>query len=131
MANRSSFRRSELADEVAAPAPVANDSDQVAAEKLLQRFDAAAKPTEKTGAARKPRNLRRILMVLGPAVVLAGSLFAYMAGGHYVSTDNAYVHAGKLTVATDVSAVGVNASASLKNKSCWCVPRASLLAAKS
>lgn len=105
MANRSSFRRSELADEVAAPAPVANDSDQVAAEKLLQRFDAAAKPTEKTGAARKPRNLRRILMVLGPAVVLAGSLFAYMAGGHYVSTDNAYVHAGKLTVATDVSGI--------------------------
>ena len=105
MANRSSFRRSELADEVAAPAPVANDSDQVAAEKLLQRFDAAAKPTEKTGAARKPRNLRRILMVLGPAVVLAGSLFAYMAGGRYVSTDNAYVHAGKLTVATDVSGI--------------------------
>ena len=105
MANRSSFRRSELADEVAAPAPVANDSDQVAAEKLLQRFDAAAKLTEKTGAARKPRNLRRILMVLGPAVVLAGSLFAYMAGGRYVSTDNAYVHAGKLTVATDVSGI--------------------------
>jgi len=105
MANRSSFRRSKLADEVAAPAPVANDSDQVAAEKLLQRFDAAAKPTEKTGAARKPRNLRSILMVLGPAVVLAGSLFAYMAGGRYVSTDNAYVHAGKLTVATDVSGI--------------------------
>ena len=108
MANRSSFRRSELADEVAAPAPVANDADQMAAEKLLQRFDMAGKPTEKTGSAAKPRNLRRILLVLGPAVVLAGSLFAYMTGGRYISTDNAYVHAGKLTVATDVSGIVAN-----------------------
>lgn len=104
MANRSSFRRSELTDEVPAPTPVANDADQVAAEKLLQRFD-AAKPKEKSNATFKPRSLRRILLVLGPAVVLAGSLFAYVTGGRYVSTDNAYVHAGKLTVATDVSGI--------------------------
>ena len=108
MANRISFRRNGLADEVAAPAPVANDADEVAAEKLLQRFDAAAKPTEQSRAARKPGRLRRILLVLGPAVVLAGSLFAYMAGGRYVSTDNAYVHADKLTVATDVSGIVAN-----------------------
>ena len=106
MADRSSFRRS--GDEVTAPAPVANDADQVAAETLLKRFEVAGKPTEKTGSARKPRNLRRILLVLGPAVVLAGSLFAYMTGGRYVSTDNAYVHAGKLTVATDVSGIVAN-----------------------
>ena len=106
MADRSSFRRS--ADEVTTPAPVANDADQVAAETLLQRFDVAGKPAEKTGSARKPRNLRRILLVLGPAIVLAGSLFAYMTGGRYVSTDNAYVHAGKLTVATDVSGIVAN-----------------------
>ncbi|WP_422036030.1 HlyD family secretion protein [Reyranella sp.] len=106
MADRSSFRRS--ADEVTTPAPVANDADQVAAETLLKRFDVAGKPAEKTGSARKPRNLRRILLVLGPAIVLAGSLFAYMTGGRYVSTDNAYVHAGKLTVATDVSGIVAN-----------------------
>lgn len=106
MADRSSFRRS--ADEVTTPAPVANDADQVAAETLLKRFDVAGKPAAKTGSARKPRNLRRILLVLGPAIVLAGSLFAYMTGGRYVSTDNAYVHAGKLTVATDVSGIVAN-----------------------
>ncbi len=106
MADRSSFRRS--ADEVTTPAPVANDADQVAAETLLKRFDVAGKPAEKTVPARKPRNLRRILLVLGPAIVLAGSLFAYMTGGRYVSTDNAYVHAGKLTVATDVSGIVAN-----------------------
>lgn len=104
MANRSSFRRRDVADDVTAPASAANDADQQAAEKLLQRFDTTAKPAE-DARRRKPRNLRRILLVLGPAVVLAGSLFAYMTGGRYVSTDNAYVHAGKLTVATDVSGI--------------------------
>jgi membrane fusion protein (multidrug efflux system) len=78
MANRDFFRRLGLADEVAAPTFA----------KLKQ-----------------PRNLRRLLLALGPVVVLAGGLFAYTAGGRYVSTDNAYVHAGKLTVATDVSGI--------------------------
>jgi membrane fusion protein (multidrug efflux system) len=45
------------------------------------------------------------LLAAGPAVVLAGALALYMTGGRYVSTDNAYVHAGKLTVATDVSGI--------------------------
>src|SRR5258708_4296589 len=81
MANRDFFRRLGLADEVAAP--------------TLARL-------------RQPRVLRRMLMVLGPVVVLAGGLFAWSAGGRYVSTDNAYVHAGKLTVATDVSGVVAN-----------------------
>jgi membrane fusion protein, multidrug efflux system len=82
MANRDFFRRLGLADEVAAPT------------------------ITKLGATlRSPRNLRRLLLALGPIVVLAGGLFAYTAGGRYVSTDNAYVHAGKLTVATDVSGI--------------------------
>ena len=78
MANRDFFRRLGLADEVAAP--------------TLARL-------------RQPKTLRRLLLALGPIVVLAGGLFAYTAGGRYVSTDNAYVHAGKLTVATDVSGI--------------------------
>jgi len=78
MANRDFFRRLGLADEVATP--------------TLARL-------------RQPRTLRRVLLALGPVVVLAGGLFAYTAGGRYVSTDNAYVHAGKLTVATDVSGI--------------------------
>ena len=108
MANRSSFRRSDLVDEVEAPAPVPADADQAAAENLLQRFEVSTPAKAKLKPRRKPGNLRRILLVLGPAVVLAGSLFAYMTGGRYVSTDNAYVHAGKLTVATDVSGIVAN-----------------------
>jgi membrane fusion protein (multidrug efflux system) len=78
MANRDFFRRLGLADEVAAPT----------LEKLSQ-----------------PKTLRRLLLALGPIVVLVGGLVAYTAGGRYVTTDNAYVHAGKLTVATDVSGI--------------------------
>ena len=81
MANRDFFRRLGLADEVAAP--------------TLAKL-------------RQPRTLRRLLLALGPIVVLAGGLFAYASGGRYVSTDNAYVHAGKLTVATDVSGIVAN-----------------------
>ena len=81
MANRDFFRRLGLADEVAAP--------------TLARL-------------KQPKTLRRLLLALGPIVVLAGGLVAYTAGGRYVSTDNAYVHAGKLTVATDVSGIVAN-----------------------
>ncbi|MCX7361611.1 MAG: HlyD family secretion protein [Alphaproteobacteria bacterium] len=49
------------------------------------------------------KRLRTLLFAVGPLVVLAGALGAYLLGGRYVSTDNAYVHAGKLTVSTDVT----------------------------
>lgn len=81
MANRGFFRRQGAADEVAAPT--------------------AEKP-------KQPKSRRRLLLLAGPALVLAGGLFVYMTGGRYVSTDNAYVHAGKATVATDVSGIVAN-----------------------
>jgi len=82
MANRNQFRRLGLADEVAAPALA----------------PALAK-------LRHPKTLRRVLLTAGPVLVLAGALFVYATGGRYISTDDAYVHAGKLTVATDVSGI--------------------------
>jgi membrane fusion protein (multidrug efflux system) len=85
MANRNLFRRLGLADEVAAPALAP----------ALARL-------------RHPRTLRRVLLTAGPVLVLAGALFVYATGGRYISTDDAYVHAGKLTVATDVSGIVAN-----------------------
>ncbi len=85
MANRNLFRRLGLADEVAAP------SLAPALAKL-----------------RQPKTLRRVLLTAGPVLVLAGALFVYATGGRYISTDDAYVHAGKLTVATDVSGIVAN-----------------------
>jgi membrane fusion protein (multidrug efflux system) len=85
MANRNLFRRLGLADEVAAPT----------------LGPALAK-------LRQPKTLRRVLLTAGPVLVLAGALFVYATGGRYVSTDDAYVHSGKLTVATDVSGIVAN-----------------------
>ncbi len=85
MANRNLFRRLGLADEVAAPALAP----------ALARL-------------RHPKTLRRVLLTAGPVLVLAGALFVYATGGRYISTDDAYVHAGKLTVATDVSGIVAN-----------------------
>ncbi|MEJ0041562.1 MAG: HlyD family secretion protein [Rhizomicrobium sp.] len=47
--------------------------------------------------------LRRILMYWGAGLVLAIAALLYFTGGRYVSTDDAYVHAAKLMVSTDVS----------------------------
>ncbi|WP_020696055.1 HlyD family secretion protein [Reyranella massiliensis] len=95
MADRNSFRRTDLADEVPAPEPASVPAPA--------RVSIAARLKR-----RRPHNLRRVLLMLGPVVVLATGLFVYTTGGRYVSTDNAYVHAGKLTVATDVSGIVAN-----------------------
>jgi membrane fusion protein (multidrug efflux system) len=47
--------------------------------------------------------LRRILMYWGVGVVAVVTLALYLTGGRYVGTDDAYVHAAKLMVSTDVS----------------------------
>jgi len=47
--------------------------------------------------------LRRIAMIWGLALILAIALYFYLTGGRYVSSDDAYIHAAKLMVSTDVS----------------------------
>src|SRR5215471_201652 len=81
MANRDFFRRLGLADEVA---------------------------VSTLAKLKQPKVLRRVLLTLGPAAVLAGALVLYLTGGRIVSTDDAYVQAGKVTIATDVSGVVAN-----------------------
>jgi membrane fusion protein (multidrug efflux system) len=53
-------------------------------------------------AARNARR-RRLLLIGGPLVVLVGVGFAWLSGGRYVATDNAYVKADKLNLAADVA----------------------------
>ena len=52
---------------------------------------------------RRVRLLRPILMLGGILAVLVGSFTWWITGGRYVSIDDAYVQAAKLSVATDVS----------------------------
>jgi membrane fusion protein (multidrug efflux system) len=47
--------------------------------------------------------LRRVAMIWGVAAVLVISGALWLTGGRYVGTDDAYVHAAKLMVSTDVS----------------------------
>jgi membrane fusion protein (multidrug efflux system) len=49
------------------------------------------------------RRLRILLTAAGILVVVVGSLVTWLHGGRYASTDDAYVQAAKLVVATDVS----------------------------
>jgi len=49
------------------------------------------------------RRMRFILLVVVPIVAIVAGLWLYMLGGRFVSTDDAYIHAAKLMVSTDVS----------------------------
>lgn len=51
----------------------------------------------------KRRGLRRALLTGGPVLLIVIGLFAYLHGGRYVSSDDAYVHAEKLTITPEVS----------------------------
>ncbi len=58
----------------------------------------------KAGRHRK-YTLRLILMAGGILLVAAAAMVLWLRGGRYASTDNAYVHAAKLMVSTDVSGI--------------------------
>ncbi len=47
--------------------------------------------------------LRRVAMIWGVAIIASISLVLWLTGGRYVGTDDAYMHAAKLMVSTDVS----------------------------
>jgi membrane fusion protein (multidrug efflux system) len=63
-----------------------------------------------TAQPRRPKRLRRALLLIGPFLLLGAGLWLYLSGGRYVSTDNAYVKADKLGVTTDISGIVVEVS---------------------
>jgi membrane fusion protein (multidrug efflux system) len=50
------------------------------------------------------RFLRRALLLGGPLLLLGGGLAAYLQGGRYIASDNAYVRADKLAITSEVAA---------------------------
>ena len=58
----------------------------------------------RSGVTRR-RIWRRVLMLGGIIVVVAGGLAFWLTGGRYVGTDDAYIEANKLLVSTDVSGI--------------------------
>ena len=67
--------------------------------------EAAVKPRLSPFVATLRRRKRILLMVVLPLAAFLVGGFSYVAGGRYVSTDDAYVHAAKLMVSTDVSGI--------------------------
>ncbi|MBV9860226.1 MAG: HlyD family secretion protein [Alphaproteobacteria bacterium] len=51
------------------------------------------------------QQLRRALLVLGPALVLVAVAYFYFTGGRYIVTDDAYVRAETVNLSTDVSGI--------------------------
>jgi membrane fusion protein, multidrug efflux system len=76
---------------------------------MLQRTAEIEQPLTRTTrarpgvAARLKRRLRLMLMLGGILAVAAGAGTMWLRSGRYVSADDAYVHAAKLMVTTDVS----------------------------
>lgn len=56
-----------------------------------------------SGPSKKKRWMRRILLLLGPLVVLLGAGYYYLFGERYVKSDNAYVQADKVTVSSEMT----------------------------
>ena len=56
-----------------------------------------------TLAFRKRRRWRRLLLVLGPVVVLIGAAYVYATGGRYEGTDNAYVQAHMVSISPEIA----------------------------
>lgn len=77
------------------------------AEPALKLAPTAAPPVATETPAPAPRvsrsRLRLILLVVIPLLALVAGLGVYLAGGRYISTDNAYVGAQKVLITTDIS----------------------------
>jgi membrane fusion protein (multidrug efflux system) len=78
----------------APPAPIGSDGTAVA-----EHRPGAREPSPE----RRRRWLRRVLLLLGPVLVLIVGGYFYVTGGRYVDTDDAYVKADMVSVAAEVS----------------------------
>jgi membrane fusion protein (multidrug efflux system) len=86
----------------AAPKPVSRLPDRIPDPPPTDEAEPADTPPSPPGESRR-RVLRIALTAAGIFVVVIGSLVTWLHGGRYASTDDAYVQAAKLVVATDVS----------------------------
>jgi membrane fusion protein (multidrug efflux system) len=78
-----------------------NDMTPVASATLIRE----TLPTVRRSRWNGRRIARTVLVSAGLIAVVAGSGIAWLRGGRYASTDDAYVQAAKLSVSTDVSGI--------------------------
>jgi membrane fusion protein (multidrug efflux system) len=63
----------------------------------------ASPPVAARGKHARARPLRLVLLVVVPLIAAVAGLGLYLAGGRYISTDNAYVGAQKVLITPDIS----------------------------
>lgn len=61
------------------------------------------KASQDNPAKNRRKTLRRVLLIAGPLFVALGCLYAWIFGGRYVGTENAYIKANLVEVAPQVS----------------------------
>jgi len=66
---------------------------------MAQSAQPAAPPAPNTWMGRH----RRLMLTLGPAVVIVGGIIFYLLGGRYASTDDAYIQAARVQISCNVS----------------------------
>ena len=69
----------------------------------LKRDDASSQPSRSFIAGFWARHARKILLGVLPAIAIIVGVGLYLAGGRYISTDNAYVGAEKVLITPDIS----------------------------
>lgn len=69
----------------------------------LKRDDASSQPSRSFIAGIWARHARKILLGVLPAIAIIVGVGLYLAGGRYISTDNAYVGAEKVLITPDIS----------------------------
>jgi len=71
--------------------------------KLAPQPDTPAAQGSRASPGRRRGRLRLLLLVVVPAIVLMIGIGFYLAGGRYISTDNAYIGAQKVLITPDIS----------------------------
>src|SRR5215813_2685256 len=77
---------------------MANPALKLAPDVNVPRAEAPAPP-----ATKRPKRLRFVLLVVVPLIAALAGLALYLAGGRYITTDNAYVGAQKVLITPDIS----------------------------
>lgn len=90
----------QVAERAPAELPTARkDSD------VRPPYEGASGTSQNNGWARRFMTVRTALLAGGLLIVLAGAAYFYLTSGRYVSTDNAYVKASKVMLASEVAGV--------------------------
>jgi membrane fusion protein, multidrug efflux system len=92
------WRTDSLLSDAAEVPAARRDSRQERSETPAGRVSAPAQPPQSW----RRRRLRWALFLLLPMALIVGTYF-YFEGGHYMSTDDAYIEADKVGLSTDVS----------------------------